>query len=139
VTAPALPLDATDYVEAALSLYVDATVGCCGSGVPLADVRATVDASSYFTCTYASAAFGNFTKEATPGAARSLLLKFRTPLEQPQLDALLADKKGRVEITQPDGRRFTGWLEELRHQAAPNLADITLVTTPDLIPHPPAL
>lgn len=139
LVAAAVPLDATDYVEASLSLNVGdgPDVNGCAAGMLRARVDGRVDRSSFFACTFASGAFGNFTQAADPAGWRAVELTFQTALTGPQREALLADRRAQVELLHPDGRRFLGWLAAYRHERDTNLTDLTLVTTPRLLPHPP--
>lgn len=126
-------LNAGDYVTVYLRL--ESLQGPPCFPLPAPDIRNTTYNFyfAYFTCTQTSNNWGDFTKTVDADAQRNVLLKFRAPLTRPELRGLLGNLSGAVDV-HTNGRRWRGWLESLRYDHASNLADLTLLTSKNLLP-----
>lgn len=125
-----VPCDAGDYVIVQLAQSTSYTP--CPSLPNIWQVEFRIGAGSFFRCTRTTE-LADFTEYVNPDAARNVLVKFETPLTRRQLRGLLANLSGAVTVT-TNGRTFKGWIERLKHDAGTNLADITLLTSKNLLP-----
>ena len=124
------PFNANDYAVVEV-VVTSSSQGTCAAA-PDYDFNYYLLDSGIFACTQAPD-FGNFTELVDCGTVPSQLVKFRTPLRRPELQALLDQPTGRV-VVRTQERTWTGWLEQLKYDHGSGLADVTLLTAPNLLP-----